>query len=116
MSLSADDFVYYKEGGSIKSLGYKINSEQLQNEAPALYGKQQSGGGVVQNLAVPAGLFLLQQSVSDVPIATSTAATPEAIEEGLYNKLLSLAGRTRAKSKTRKQKKKASKYTRKARK
>lgn len=112
-----EDFCIYKSDGQVKSLGWNINSKLLQNDMPiAAY--NQSGGGAnmaIQNLAVPAGLILLQNSIySKTNPIDNILEEPKAIGEELYSKLLNLAGRKkRVSHDTRKKRKKRKKKTRK---
>ena len=112
-----EDFCIYKSNGQVKSLGWNINSKLLQNDMPiAAY--NQSGGGAnsaLQNLAVPAGLILLQNSIySKTNPIDNILEEPKAIGEELYSKLLKLAGRKkRVSHDTRKKRKKRKNKTRK---
>jgi hypothetical protein len=112
-----EDFCVYKSGGVVKSLGWNINSSLLQNDMPiAAY--NQTGGGIhsaIQNLAIPAGLILLQNSIhSKTNPINNLLEAPQVIGEELYNKLLNLAGRKkRVSHDTRKKRKKRKNKTRK---
>ena len=67
--LGPSDLVFYQEGGNIMSGGFLINNIFLGGNQPVLKtinsSKTQSGGSVssiFKDLAVPAGLFYLQQN------------------------------------------------------
>ena len=91
--MNDENFVYYKgSNGKIMAGGYEIKSELLQGGAPAIKSiKSQKGGGNIQTLAVPAGLFLLQQSFdSNANTLPILEKYPQIIEESLYSRLLDL--------------------------
>ena len=73
------------------SAGYSINNKLLEGGIPALVQYKNQNGGGIESLAVPAGLFLLQQSISSKTNALDIIKKePEVISEGLYDKLLKL--------------------------
>ena len=73
------------------SAGYSINNKLLEGGIPALVQYKNQKGGGIESLAVPAGLFLLQQSISSKTNALDIIKKePEVISEGLYDKLLKL--------------------------
>ena len=116
--ISNDDMIFNKKDGNITAMGWNINSELLQNDFP-LAANFQSGGGqgeVLQNLAVPAGLILLKNMIDSntkKPIR-DLLEEPKVIGDGLFDKLLSLAGRKKRSSHdTRKVRKKRKNKTRK---
>ena len=89
--MDADNFVYHKDGGKVMAAGYSINSKLLEGGIPAIANYKIQKGGSIETLAVPAGLFLLQQSISSKTNALNTIEKePEVIGEGLYDKLLEL--------------------------
>ena len=92
-----EDFCVYKSGGAVKSLGWNINSSLLQNDMPIAAYNTQTGGGInstIQNLAIPAGLILLQNSIhSKTNPINNLLEAPQVIGEELYDRLLMLAGR-----------------------
>lgn len=89
--MDADNFVYHKDGGKVMAAGYSIDSKLLEGGIPAIANYQIQRGGGMETLAVPAGLFLLQQSISSKTNALDTIEKePEVIGEGLYDKLLEL--------------------------
>ena len=115
--ISNDDMIFNKKDGNITAMGWNINSELLQNDFP-LAANFQSGGGqgeVLQNLAVPAGLILLKNMIDSntkKPIR-DLLEEPKVIGDGLFDKLLSLAGRKKRSSHdTRKIRKKRKNRTR----
>ncbi len=89
--MDADNFVYHKDGGKVMAAGYSINSKLLEGGIPAIANYKIQKGGSIETLAVPAGLFLLQQSISSKTNALDKIEKePEVIGEGLYDKLLEL--------------------------
>lgn len=111
-----EDFCIYKSDGKVKSLGWNINSKLLQNDMPiAAYNQTGGGNSIVENLAVPAGLILLQNSIySKTNPISNLLDEPKVIGEELYSKLLNLAGRKkRVSHDTRKKKRKRKNKTRK---
>ena len=91
-----DDLVFYQEGGNIMSGGFSINNMFLSGNQPALKTmnsiKFQEGGSIssiFKDLAVPAGLFHLQQNPTK-HFLPSTFGSNEVIEDTLYDKLLKL--------------------------
>jgi hypothetical protein len=118
MNLTANDLVLQKKGGRIISGGYTVNSILMQNNIPAIQTlnhpnhKNITGGNLKKgtkgikngkiathshkvnhmfnNLAVPAGLLLLQQNTNtNIPLY-DTKNTNEAINNKLYDSLLKL--------------------------
>ena len=56
--------IFNKTNGKITACGWNINSNLLQNDFPLAANSQVGGGaGAVQNLAVPAGLIILQNMI-----------------------------------------------------
>ena len=106
--MDAENFIYHKQGGQVMSAGYSINNKLLEGGIPALVQYKNQNGGGIESLAVPAGLFLLQQSITSKTNALETIEKePEVIGEGLYDKLLELMDpKTSAKKKKKKQKRK----------
>jgi hypothetical protein len=89
--MDAENFIYHKQGGQVMSAGYSINNKLLEGGIPALVQYKNQNGGGIESLAVPAGLFLLQQSISSKTNALDIIKKePEVISEGLYDKLLKL--------------------------
>tara|TARA_R110002074_G_scaffold166880_5_gene327730 strand:+ start:492 stop:851 length:360 start_codon:yes stop_codon:yes gene_type:complete len=113
--MDAENFIYHKIGGKVMSAGYSINSKLLEGGIPALANYKIQTGGSIESLAVPAGLFLLQQSITTKTNALEKIGKePEVIGEGLYDKLLELmeprgAKKKNPKRKTRRKKKKKTK-------
>lgn len=118
MTLTANDLVLQKKGGRIISGGYTVNSLLMQNNLPAIQtinrpsSRNISGGDLKKNarstmgdiipahrhsvnkmfndLAVPAGLVLLQQSTNNHAPLYDTENTNEPIDNKLYDSLLQL--------------------------
>jgi len=89
--MDTENFIYHKQGGRVMSAGYSINNKLLEGGIPALVQYKNQKGGGIESLAVPAGLFLLQQSISSKTNALDIIEKePEVISEGLYDKLLKL--------------------------
>ena len=106
--MDSENFIYHKQNGQVMSAGYAINSKLLEGGIPALANYKIQKGGSLESLAVPAGLFLLQQSITSKTNALETIEKePEVIGEGLYDKLFELMDpKTPAKKKKKKQKRK----------
>jgi len=113
--MDSNDMIFNKKDGIITALGWSVNSDLLQNDFP-IAANSQIGGGAVQNLAVPAGLIILKNMIDSntkSPI-NDLLEEPRVIGEGLYDKLLNLAGRKKRSSHdTRKTKSKRKNKTRK---
>lgn len=90
--------------------GYEIDNQLFNNRQPAIVNVQKGGEGGVTTLAVPAGLFLLQQHVKPHTKPFIVDHQEEVISDGLYNKLLSLM--ETKKSKTRRNRSKNKRFTR----
>jgi hypothetical protein len=112
--LVENDFCVYKSGNQVKALGWNINSSLLRNDTPiASYNMQtggadskfSKGGGLIENLAVPAGLILLRNVIESNTNITDTINEPQIIGQDLYDRLLELSGEKRKVHKTRSNKK-----------
>jgi hypothetical protein len=81
-----DELVIQRKGGNAIAGGFKITS--FINSSDEM--KKQSGGGMAafKDLAVPAGLFLMQRVASNN--FTSSSDTPQVIDEKLHSKLIDL--------------------------
>lgn len=102
MVFGCDDLVIRKdENGKYTAGGFNINSCILQsggkegpNPACVIFNNKQNGGGAgtlingLKDLAVPAGLLYLQQSISKNYQINNK---DEVISDGLYDKLFNLA-------------------------
>ena len=56
--------IFHKTCGKITAAGWSVHSDLLQNDFPLAANSQVGGGsGAVQNLAVPAGLIILQNMI-----------------------------------------------------
>ena len=90
--ISANDLVVYKQGKDIISGGYKIDSLFLNNNISPLNNNNNSkqiGGNfssIFSNLAVPAGLLLLQQTTTKKSL--DTIIDKSVIDDNLFEKLL----------------------------
>ena len=111
--MDSENFIYHKQNGQVMSAGYAINSKLLEGGIPALANYKIQKGGSLESLAVPAGLFLLQQSITSKTNALETIEKePEVIGEGLYDKLLELMDPKTSAKKKKKNKVKQKRKTR----
>lgn len=101
-----NDFVYLKNGDTIESSGYKINSLLMNEKIPALKtmntGSQVAGGSVsslLNDLAVPAGLLLIQQKALK-HYNQDNESDEQVVNDDLFDKLLKMAGPTKNKKLT----------------
>jgi len=133
--ITANDLVITKEGKTVMSGGYKIDNLFLENDISPLTtdnSKNQEGGNIssmFSNLAVPAGLLLLQQKINKKTFSNMyNKDSSEVIDSSLYDKLLGIASgkketiskkekknKPRGKKKTRTKKSSSNKKTRKRR-
>ena len=130
--ITPDDLVITKEGKNVMSGGYKIDNIFLQNNISPFKtdnSSNQEGGNVssmFSNLAVPAGLLLLQQKTNKKTFSNMyNKENSEVIDSSLYDKLLNIASGRKEKTnkkpkkernrKTRTKKSSSSKRTRKRR-
>ena len=125
--MNTKDLIYYKNSdGNIKSLGYNFKNLLLERGLPTNY----SGGNKnvkkfydnIEDFCIPTTLVLLNKRVEDIhknptifdlydDLYKTTTINDEFDDDGLYDKLLNISGYR--KSKTRKNRKKSKKYTRK---
>ena len=94
--MNTNDMIFNKTNGKITAGGWNVNSDLLQNDFPiAAYSQVGGGTGAVQNLAVPAGLIILQNMIDSNTKSSlnDLLEEPRVISEDLYDKLLNLAGR-----------------------
>jgi len=100
-----DELVIQRKGSDAIAGGFKITS--FINSADEI--KKQSGGGIAafKDLAVPAGLFLMQRVASNT--FTSSSDAPQVIDEKLHSKLIDLVDdspkKNKKKTKTRRKNK-----------
>lgn len=100
-----NDFVYFKNGDEIESSGYKINTALMTQNVPVMKTintNNQTGGSVssiFNNLAVPAGLLLLQQKPIKHYIDGQNSDN-KIIDDNLFDKLLKMAGPSKNKKNT----------------
>ena len=91
-----DDFVYLKDGDNIESSGYKLNTVLMSQQIPAMKtmnDNSQTGGSVsslFNNLAVPAGLLLLQQK--SLKHYENDNGNDSIVNDDLFDKLIKMAG------------------------
>jgi hypothetical protein len=95
-TLKPTDMIFYQEGNKTKSLGFEIHNEFL-NKIPAIIQKNNKG---TAPFAVPAGLFLLHQTLNDLEntnnkISINEVNKPESgehedIDGDLFKRLLEL--------------------------
>jgi hypothetical protein len=109
-----NDFVYLKNGESVESSGYKINSLLMNEEIPAMNtmnNESQVAGGsvssILNNLAVPAGLLLMQQKTLK-HYKDENGMNDQVVNDDLFDKLLKMAGPNKNKKLTKKHKFKGS--------
>tara|TARA_B110000902_G_C14042804_1_gene488527 strand:+ start:33 stop:449 length:417 start_codon:yes stop_codon:yes gene_type:complete len=94
--LKPTDMIFYQEGNKTKSLGFEIHNEFL-NKMPAIIQKNNKDNTM---LAVPAGLFLLHQTLDDLENTNNKVSINkenklesgehEDIDGELYKRLLEL--------------------------
>ena len=127
--ITSEDLVITKEGKNVMSGGYKIDNLFLENDISPLTtdnSKNQEGGNIssmFSNLAVPAGLLLLQQKINKKTFSNMyNKDSSEVIDSNLYDKLLGIASgkkekkvKKERKKKTRTKKTSSNKKTRKRR-
>ena len=112
------DMVMQRGGdGKIRIGGYVIKSNLLQQGGAAIKNLNvKNGGGGLERMAVPAGLFLIHQTAktdNELNIQEEVGV----LSDSIYDKLLGLMGVSKSKSKTRKAgKRKKGKKMRKTRK
>ena len=104
-----NDFVYLKNGDTIESSGYKINSLLMNEKIPAMKtmntAHQVAGGNtcvssLLNDLAVPAGLLLMQQK-SLKHYENANKNNDQVVSDDLFDKLLKMAGPSKNKKLTR---------------
>ena len=94
--------------GTPTALGYPINSILLQNNKPLFVGGGNKKREDYDNLAVPAGLVCMTETICRRPaIEEEEEEESEVVPEGLYERLLELAEVKERKKMTKKQKPKA---------
>jgi len=98
-SFSENELIFYKENDQIKSGGYGIQSALLNNNISPMTTMNilfSSGGGTgekvstpFENLAVPAGLFFINQKVPKM-YSNEHWKNHEVISDDIYDKLFDL--------------------------
>ena len=114
--MNDDNFIFINDGNKVTCGGYEIDNELINEKMPAIAGVKR-GGGSIETLAVPAGLFLLQQHVNSgaKPFIIANEKVKE-VNDDLYNKLLALMeieNAPKKKKATRSKRGKGKRYTRK---
>ena len=111
--ITANDLVITREGKNVMSGGYKIDNLFLQNNISPLKtdnSSNQEGGNIssmFSNLAVPAGLLLLQQKTNKKTFSNMyNTNNSELIDSSLYDKLLNIASGKKEKKEKKERKKK----------
>ena len=99
--------------GTPTALGYPINSILLQNNKPLFVGGGNKKREDYDNLAVPAGLVCMTETICRRP-AIEEEEESEVVPEGLYERLLELAEVKERKKMTKKHKPKANTHKPKA--
>lgn len=98
MVLGVEDLVFFNDSDGTHAGGYTINSKLLQNLSPICSISQGGGGStigsVLNGLAVPAGLLLLQQQMGEGKKSVKIQKHG-VIEDGLYEKIFALANETK---------------------
>ena len=96
--ITPEDLVITKEGKIVMSGGYKIDNLFLENNISPLStdnSNNQEGGNIssmFSNLAVPAGLLLLQQKVNKHTFSNMyNKDNSQVVDSSLYDKLLGIA-------------------------
>lgn len=89
--MNEDNLIFIEDGNKVTCGGYEIDNELINKNMPAIAGVKRGGGGSIETLAVPAGLFLLQQHVNTgaKPFIIDREKVKE-VKDDLYNKLLAL--------------------------
>ena len=103
-----NDFVYLKNGDSVESSGYTINSLLMNEKIPVMKtmntNSQVAGGNnsvssLLNNLAVPAGLLLMQQKTLK-HYKDDNVNDEQVVNDDLFDKLLKMAGPNKNKKQT----------------
>jgi hypothetical protein len=97
LNMNCDEMVYNNIGGKITAGGYSVNSLLLDKGLSPLYegGKKQGSEHVkvsdrFKNLAVPAGLLYINDSISKEKIIYNDDKDNNVVNEDLYDNLLKL--------------------------
>jgi hypothetical protein len=97
-TFSENDLIFYKENDQIKSGGYSVQSAFLNNDISPMTTLNilSTGGGEkistpFENLAVPAGLFFINQKVPKTYVSSDEHwKNRETISDDIYDKLFNL--------------------------
>ena len=89
LDMDENNLIFTEDGDKVLCGGYEIDNPLINNNMPAIVSVKRGGGG--GTLAVPAGLFLLQQHVKTgtKPFIIDHEEVEE-ITDNLYDNLLSL--------------------------
>lgn len=90
--IQPNDLVVNKSQGGMSAAGFKIDSALMASGAPCATVKSQKGGSALaslKGLAVPAGLLFLQRTMANTHI--EYLKKDAVIDNGLFDKLVSLA-------------------------
>jgi hypothetical protein len=94
--IDKNELVFYSEKGNIQSGGYTINNILMNSNIPAISTNNKgsksdlnSVGSIFKDLAIPAGLLVLQQP--DRIKYPNASSNDNVVEDSLYNRLLKLA-------------------------
>lgn len=112
--LSNDDMIFYKnEDDSLCSGGYTVDTLFKKLDMPAIYGNMPMAGGGTPftDLAVPAGLFVLQQL--SMPCTNNTSCEDKPMSQDLYNRLINMVQPKKISKTRKKRSKKQKRFTRK---
>lgn len=97
--IQPNDLVVNKSQGGMSAAGFKIDSALMASGAPCATVKSQKGGSALaslKGLAVPAGLLFLQRTMANTHI--EYLKKDAVIDDGLFDKLVSLASGSEKKS------------------
>ena len=112
--LSNDDMIFYKnEDDSLCSGGDTVDTLFKKLDMPAIYGNMPMAGGGTPftDLAVPAGLFVLQQL--SMPCTNNTSCEDKPMSQDLYNRLINMVQPKKISKTRKKRSKKQKRFTRK---
>lgn len=92
-SFLEDELIFYKENDQIKSGGYSVKSTLLNNNISpmtTILGGGEKQTDAFETLAVPAGLFFINQKVSKNQNQKQNWESHKVIPDDLYEKLFDL--------------------------
>lgn len=108
--MDPENFVYYKKGDKVLSMGYEVDCKLLNKNLPAV-------DGSINGLAVPSGLFLLKKSIHSntknpkdlIETIQLKEDDSEVVNDDLYDTLLELMNPKKSKKSIKKQVRKVTK-------